>query len=128
MREFQERRRLKEFLHSRYAIGFLALVIILLINAVWGISSKYAKSKDIAERAKADLEILREREASLNRSIEALSTQEGKERELRDRFGVVKEGERMIVLIEEEEEASPAAVPKQGWWARFLGIFGAKRD
>ena len=123
MREFQERRRLKEFLHSRYAIGFLMLVILLLINAVWGISAKYGKSKDIAERAKADLEVLREREASLNRSIEALSTEEGKERELRDRFGVVKEGERMIVLIEEEEKAPPI-VSKKGWWASFLGVFG----
>jgi cell division protein FtsB len=119
MREFQERRRLKEFLHSRYAIGFLILIIILLANAVWGISAKYAKSKEIAERAKADLETLKEREASLNRSIEALNTQEGKERELRDRFGVVKEGERMIVLIEEEVKSEPAAPPKKSWWARL---------
>lgn len=119
MREFQERRRLKEFLHSRYAIGFLALVIILLLNAVWGISGKYAKSKAIAERAQADLNTLKEREASLNRSIEALSTEEGKERELRDRFGVVKEGEKMIILVEEQVKTEAPAAQKKSWWARL---------
>ncbi len=119
MREFQERRRLKEFFHSRYAIGFLLLLIILLVNAVWGIRVKYEKSKNMAATAVVDLEALKERERVLRDAVEALNTEEGKEKELRDRFGVVKEGERMIILVDEEVKESPAEITKKSWWSKL---------
>jgi cell division protein FtsB len=119
MREFQDRRRLKEFLHSRYAIGFLLLLIILLINAVWGIRAKYEKSKNMAATAAVDLEALKEREKILQDAVEALNTEEGKEKELRDRFGVVKEGERMIILVDEGVKEVPVEITKKSWWAKL---------
>lgn len=125
MREYQERRKIKKLLHSRYAIAVLAIVIIFLGRAVWGIYIKYERSKEINERVKADFAELSAREASLNRAISDLGSEEGREREVRDRFGVVKEGERMIVLVDGDE--TDAAMPKsakKGILSRFWGFFG----
>jgi cell division protein FtsB len=125
MREFQERRRIKKLLHSRYAIAFLVIVLLFVLKGVWGVYVKYEKSKDIALRVKTEAEGLQAREASLNSSIAALGTAEGKEKEIRDRFGVVKPGEKMVVLVDNTATTGPIeAVPDTSWWARITSLFG----
>lgn len=125
MREFQERNRAKKFLHSRYAILLLLILCLILGRGLWGIYKKYDKSREIADKLQNELVALEEKQAKLNKAIGDLDTPEGKEREVRDRFGVVKAGEKMVVLVDE----SP--VPKQqgsafeeSWWAKFWGFFG----
>ncbi|MBX4209526.1 hypothetical protein KW799_02455 [Candidatus Parcubacteria bacterium] len=126
MREYQERRRLKRFLHSRYAIAALAVLCLLLTHAVWGAYQKYRKSGDISERIRSDVESLEARQASLSQSINALDTVEGREKEIRDRFGVVKDGERMVVLVDDSstDRQSASAAGSGGWWSKLIGIFG----
>jgi cell division protein FtsB len=125
MREFQERRRIKKLLHSRYAIALLAITLLLLSRAVWGIYIKYEKSKEIADKVKSDLKTLEDRQASLIRSIESLRTDEGKERELRDRFGLVKDGERLVVLVDDKTEAKTGTNEiNDSWWRNFLDAIG----
>lgn len=125
MREYQERRRLKKLLHSRYAIAILAILCLLFANSLWGVYAKYRKSEDIAARVAADAASLQAREASLQRSIAEMDTPEGREREVRDRFGAVKDGERLIVLIDDGAARAPAFPPEEkGWWAKIIGFFG----
>ncbi|HEU5114497.1 MAG TPA: septum formation initiator family protein [Candidatus Paceibacterota bacterium] len=125
MREFQERRRIKRFLHSRYAIAVLAIVVLVLVRGVWNVYGKYEKSKEIADRMQSDLSSLQSRESSLSKQIDALSTPEGKEREIRDRFGVVKDGEKMVILVDDSTTSTQtAAAANTGFWSRFLGFFG----
>lgn len=124
MREFQERRRIKKLLHSRYAILALAVVCLLVAHALWGAYQKYEKSREIALRMSADLAALQAREDSLTQSISALDTPEGREREIRSRFGVIKPGESMVVLVDDASGSREALPAERGWWSRFLGIFG----
>src|SRR6185295_11290276 len=99
MREFQDRRRMKRFLHSRYAIALLVFVCLILAKGVWGVYDKYEKSKELAQRTRQELVELEARPKSLSERSAAPATPEGKEREIRDRFGVVKEGEKMVVIV-----------------------------
>jgi cell division protein FtsB len=124
MKEYQERRRIKKILHSRYAIAILAIICLFFVRAVWNIHTKYEKSRDIAERARTELATLEAREKALKDSIAALGTEEGKEREIRDRFGVVKEGERMIVLVDESGDVEAQSSGEESLWSRFWGMFG----
>ncbi len=125
MREFQERRRIKKFLHSRYAIAILAIVCLLLARSLWGIYVKYEKSKAIADRMRTDATTLQTRQDALQSSIDSLATQEGKEKEIRDRFGAVKDGEKMIVLVDDTATGDPSNLPEpEGWWSRILSFFG----
>jgi cell division protein FtsB len=125
MREFQDRRRVKKLLHSRYAIAALVIIIFLLAQAVWGIYIKYEKSKVFAEKAQADLTTLQNREKTLAKSIESLGTEEGKEKELRDRFGVVKSGEKMIILVDDPADVKPSVNDlNDSWWRKILDSVG----
>ena len=125
MREFQDRRRVRKLLHSRYAIVALVIIIFLLVQAVWGIYIKFEKSKVFAEKAQADLTTLQNREKTLAKSIESLSTEEGKEKELRDRFGVVKSGEKMIILVDDPVDVKPSANDlNDSWWHKILDTIG----
>lgn len=125
MREFQERRRVKKLLHSRYAIAVLVVVLLLTARGVWGVYQKYEKSKDIAERMRTEASSLAARQDSLQASIAALGTSEGREKEIRDRFGVVKPGEKMVVLVDTASTDEPIVPAEpEGLWARFWGLFG----
>jgi cell division protein FtsB len=124
MREFQERRRLKKLLHSRYAIGILIILCGFLIHAVWSVYGKYERSKEMAERAKQELAELEVREKSLTASIADLNTDLGKERVIRERFGAVKEGERLIVLVDDENMDTTLPLPtSKNLWQKFISLF-----
>ncbi len=125
MREFQERRRFRKLLHSRYIIAGLIIICILLGRAVWNVYGKYEKSKMIADRTETELSNLKAREKSLNQEIIDLNTDSGKEREIRERFGVVKEGEKMIVLVDDTSgNKNPVQIPRESWWDKLVGFFG----
>ncbi|MEK7607728.1 MAG: hypothetical protein AAB484_02295 [Patescibacteria group bacterium] len=125
MKEFQERRRFRKLLHSRYVIAILFILCILLGRAVWNMYGKYEKSKTIAERTKVEFSALEKREKLLNQGITDLNTNLGKEREIRERFRVVKEGERMIVLVENESlSESISSIAWKSWWDKLSGFFG----
>ncbi len=125
MREFQERRRTKKLLHSRYAIVFLIFLIILLSRSVWSVYVKYKKSENLAEKSRTELNALKLREESLAQSIEDLATTEGREKEFRDRFGVVRPGEKLVILVDNPHEVKPSAnVLNDSWWSKLLDAIG----
>jgi cell division protein FtsB len=124
MREFQDRRRFRRLLHSRYVIGALFVVIAILINALWGIYDKYQNSKELERRMAVNLGELQARKQRLEGLNASLGTAEGREREIRDRFGVTMEGERTIILVDDSKGSGTAGEPaSDGPWAWFTGLF-----
>lgn len=118
--EFQEQRRIRKLFHSRYVLIILIILALLLARAVWGIYVKYERSLAITEKAETDLAALEDRQKMLALSIESLNTDEGKERELRDRFGVVKEGETLVVLVGDDTGEKPLKHEEKSLWQKFL--------
>jgi cell division protein FtsB len=124
MREFQDRRRIRRFLHSRYAIAVLLLVLALSANALWGIYSKYQKSAELERRMTANLDELQARKQRLEALNASLGTSEGRDREIRDRFGLIREGERTVILIDEKGGSGTVrALPDPSLWDRFIDLF-----
>lgn len=124
MREFQDRRRIRKLLHSRYVIAALAILCVLLVRATWGVYGKYERSRELAETAARDLEGLEARERHLSSLNASLTTEEGQGREIRDRFGLVMEGEQAIVIVDSREEyTSGSPAEERGFWSRFLDLF-----
>lgn len=124
MREFQERRRIRRFLHSRYAIAVLLVLCALLARGVWSVYQKYERSKDLAQRTQAELSELEGRQKTLSQLNASLETEQGKEREIRDRFGVVKPGERMVVVVDDAaQDEGGQDGGSGGWWQSLLDWF-----
>jgi hypothetical protein len=59
------------------------------------------------EERRADLEALEARVGSLDEKVNYLENERGIEEELRNRFDVAKEGEKVVVILEEKAKLTP---------------------
>lgn len=104
MLDIRERTRLRRFLYAKPTIIALALVVALLSRGAWGV---YQKSKEASEKhakAEMELELLLKREGELKADITRLSSDEGVEAEIRERFMVAKEGEKVMIITDPKQE------------------------
>ncbi len=96
----------------------LLLVVILISNAAL---KMYKRSKDTKEYLKA-VEIqylaLEARYNASTEDLEYLKSETGMEREIRSKFDLAKEGEKAILIIEEEEIEIEEPV-KRSFWGRL---------
>lgn len=78
--------------------------------------SRYLKNQSQVAFAKMEA-----RKIDLEKEIESLKTERGIESEIRSKFNVAKDGEKVIVVIPEEEMAS--STPKEGFFGKFINFF-----
>lgn len=123
MTNFQEKNRWRRVLHSKITIILLLIVLIFVVNSVFNIYGKYEKSRDAANLARTELENLKERQVTLESKINSLKQSSGVEAEVRDKFAVTKEGEKTIVLVEDEEIDQSAKIEGKNWWQKFLDLW-----
>ncbi len=126
MLAFHEKRRLIRFLQSP-----LFFCILLVFT---GFSSHAAYRAYGTERAvyahlqelEIELAALVEKRSELERNVERLDDPQGVEGELRKRFGVGRDGEEAIILLEEEKKPAVKAATheeQKGFWDKFSSIF-----
>jgi len=117
----------KRFIYSNLSIALLLLLIIFLSYEVSGLQKKRNISE--AKRSEAEIEYNRylEDKESLQSEIKDLKTEEGKEKIIRERFNVVKEGEGVIYVVEDDPAIGSSLIlennketKKTGFFARFL--------
>lgn len=89
----------------------------------------YSESRELLYDSKERMETLVEQGERLERDIEYLESDLGKEAELRKRFGTGREGELMAVVMDfEYKKKIDLETPEEGFWQdikeRIKGIFG----
>lgn len=122
----QDVRRHKEsFFHSRFWIGFLLIICILLGLSTFRMYKKYVHAQQIKNDYHKELLQVQNHATELKNNIDALSTDRGKETEIRDRYRVVKEGEQMILIVDnDDEKKSPESVQVPvGRWEQVIYFF-----
>ena len=119
MLDFYQKRKLKSIANSP-----LTLVVVLLICVPVGMSvyERYTVEREMAERREemeADRQELLERKESLEERVEYLEDERGIESEIRRNFDVAKEGEQVVIILEEDATATvspPEPLPEPPWW------------
>ena len=117
MRNFQQKNVWRNIMQSKPVLIFLGLLILIIAWSVLGFWNKMGennKSKKIAEDKVAELKQQKEK---LNSDINSLKTAEGKEAVFRENFGLVKEGEDMIVIVEDKNK--PQVPLEANTWGFF---------
>lgn len=127
MFEFHEKRKIKSILYSRTTLAVLLVPILLMTYVALGAYEKKEQASERREALSAELATLEARAHDLEEDIAILSDPRGIESELRNRYEVGREGEEVIVFIDEEPErdtgSSSAETPSEetGIWERFFG-------
>ncbi|MBP6884252.1 MAG: hypothetical protein KBC17_00325 [Candidatus Pacebacteria bacterium] len=88
-----------------FSRGFALFVIVLVVLVGFGLVSMAQKSMQASKNRKIAEDqalSLTQRQIELTKKIDALNTMEGQETALREQFPVVKEGERVVVITDDE--------------------------
>jgi cell division protein FtsB len=121
MLEFQEKRKVKRLLYSRLTLVVLLLIIAWLLKSVWGVYEKQQYTKGNLEKTNADLAELKGREQMLSSEIEWLKTESGTEAEIRDKYGLVKPGEEVIVIVDKGgSNTTDSDLDKRSFWQKIV--------
>jgi cell division protein FtsB len=121
--EYKEKIKLRRYLYSRVTLSVLLIILVILIKAVFGIYQKEKLTRDNLDKAEAEYLELEDRDAFLQKEIDSLNTQGGMEKAVRERFGVAKEGEKVIILLDEKKVPDTKVKEGKGFWNWFKGLF-----
>ena len=106
MFDFHEKRKIRSWLYSRVSIAIILMVTLWLST---GVFERYQVEREMAakrEEKEAELKDLEARANVLNERVEHLLDDRGIEEELRSRFDVAKEGEQVVVIVEDESASN----------------------
>ena len=119
MRNFQQKQRFKNILHSKIILTFFGILVLFFAWGVIGFMGKMKVTREnrkIAENKVAELE--REKE-KLSSDIAKLKSPDGIEESIREKFGLAKEGEGLIVVVEDKKKVE-AENEESGWFLSFI--------
>lgn len=125
MLEFYKQKRWRLFLYSPLVIIILLILVFFLGQAVY---ERYQIEREMAGRRlemESKVEEMKVRRDSLVEKVEYLSHERGIEAEMRRNFDVVGEGEKVIIILEDENEVNiqplskPEPEPEPVPWYRF---------
>ncbi len=124
MAEFKEKNN-NSFWHSPIVLLVLFCILILFIYNMVDLFEKERETSKKKELILSKIETLRARENTLSVDIEKLKTAEGVEEMIRDKFQVVKEGEKMVVIVDEDKkiEQQLSIVEDHSFWGWIKNIF-----
>ncbi len=117
---FQGSKKKRSWFFSPVVFVLLLLLMVVLLKSVWAL---YGKSQLVGtERGRAyeewhELDLRRQ---GLEAKVASLQTDRGIEAELREKFAIVKPGEKVVSIV--EDEAALEVTPQTPtWWEKFKG-------
>lgn len=123
MFDFYEKRKIRGLLYSKLTLGILLVLILLLGRSVY---ERYQVAQQMEVKrleTTAELNELEQRAAVLEGKVEYLEKDRGKEEELRGRFDAAKEGEQVVIIVDEEENTNQLPLDPEenrSWFDVFL--------
>lgn len=100
MRNFQQKN--KKWFYSKPVLVFMFVFLLFLIVGVFKLNQKMLNNRENRKKTEVYVSDLENRKERLVSEIENLNTEEGKEKMFRENLGLAKEGEGVIVIVEEE--------------------------
>ncbi len=121
MKDFQTRKNKESFIYSPLSLLVLFFVLLIFVYKLINLSEKARETHKKRLATFDQVQSLKDRENKLESSIEKLHTEEGTEETLRDKYHLVKSGEKMVVIVDEEEKQSENIKEKDDGFMSFWG-------
>ncbi len=127
MRELQARRRLRRFVYSKVTVVVLLILVIFVGRSVWSVYQKNRIANYHYVQSEIRLNELRERQSEIESDVRRLSSVRGREEEIRRTLPVAKEGERVIVILDQDLESgleeNLESAPKKSTWRDWFRVW-----
>jgi cell division protein FtsB len=93
-----------KFWHSPIALAFLFFIVLFFGYKIIDLIKIERETTEKKNLVLDQIEDLKKREVSLSSDISKLQTEEGKENIIREKYQVVKEGEKMVIIVDENNK------------------------
>ena len=123
MREFSQKRKVRRLMYSPISLIFLFIILFLVVKGSFGVYQKYSLSKNELQNSQADLQVLEDKKENLETKIDRLQTETGIEKEIRSKFDVAREGEKLIVIVEDKVEEE-IVIEEKGFFGNIFTTIG----
>ena len=126
MSEFNTKNK-RSFWHSPIVLLVIFCVIIVFSFNIFRLLEKERETSKKKEQILSQIEDLRSREDILKKDISKLSTEIGIEETIRDKYQVVKEGEKMVIIVDKNEKNLnnfPIEKENHNFWSWIKKTFG----
>ncbi|MBX4215796.1 septum formation initiator family protein [Candidatus Parcubacteria bacterium] len=124
MSKFQARQRFRKVIYSKLTLFILAALLAIFAKSTYGLWEKYrdiAKARAVEE---AELAALLAKEDTLSNRVSALKTSRGVEEAIREKFKVAKEGEGVVVVIDQKDTADSMVDDENPFMSFMRRLFG----
>ena len=123
MRDFQVKRKTNLW---QYRVGIVVLLVLLIAmgKGVWSLVQKNQIAHQNYNEAENRLAELEKEKKQLAANVAILKTDRGIETEIRKNFSVVKEGEKVITIVDNSQVvATTTGDNDSSAWSWFINIF-----
>ena len=106
MFDFQQKRKMRSVFGSPITQGVILLMTLFVLISTY---NRYLIAKDMAERrftVEAEIHTLEARRQKLDEEVKYLSNERGVEAEMRRQFDITREGEQLVILLNDTNEES----------------------
>ena len=118
MRNFQQKRGWRNVIESWPVLIVLGILVLVFAWGVKDFTEKMLTTRTNKETARQKLRELTEKKEMLSLDIAKLNTESGIEENIREKFGLGKDGEGLIVVVEDKNK--PVVVEeKSNWFISF---------
>ncbi|HEV7702259.1 MAG TPA: septum formation initiator family protein [Candidatus Paceibacterota bacterium] len=117
MRDFQQNKRWKNVVESWPVLVFLGILLFLFAWGIIGLMSRMQTTRENRKIAENKLKEFQDKKRTFEADVAKLDSQNGIEETIRERFPVVKEGEGLIVIVDDKTKAPESEAPKGGFFS-----------
>ncbi|MBI4692167.1 MAG: septum formation initiator family protein [Candidatus Terrybacteria bacterium] len=123
MREFQEKRKLRKIIFSKTTLVLLLFISFFLVFSTIKIYFKNRNVLSKNEKIKNELAQLNQRKSELEKEISRLGTESGIEEEVREKFDLLKPGEKVVVIVDKNQENDKINLGEEtGFFGKILSF------
>jgi len=124
MINFQRKRVWRNIVQSKPVLILLGILILIFVWNILGFWSKMEETSKNKKTVEDKVVALKQQKEKLSSDINSLETDQGKEKLFRENFGLAKEGENMIVVVEDKNPpATPKTASSSGFFSFFRNLF-----
>ena len=120
---FKAKKAWRNIMQSKPILALLGIIILIFawnVLGFWNKMRETSKNKKIAENKIVELKQQKEKLLS---DINSLNTDEGKEKIFRENFGLAKEGEDVIVVVEDKNSSRIEENVSSGFFSFLKNLF-----
>ncbi len=116
MRNFQEKRIFKNIIQSWPVLIFLSILLVFFAFGIFRFMMKMGETVKNRKLAETRILELQESKEKLSNDIMNLKTKKGLEENIREKFGLAKEGEGLIIVVDNKEISNSDNEKKENWF------------